>query len=106
MIAKIGKYEVRSAVGQETITSTFEAFDPDAARLVAVSVLAEVVDKKLLSSFRKDAAAIANIQHRNIAAIYEIGEHAGLPFVAMQHLPGQDLRQAIANHASSTLLQK
>ena len=106
MIARIGKYEIRSASGQGAFTTTFQAFDPDAARPVTVTVLAEVADKERLASFRKDAAAIANLQHKNIAAIYELGEHAGLPFVAMQHLQGGDLRELIASPGSLTLLQK
>lgn len=106
MSIKIGKYEIRAEFGHDTFTRTFRAFDPDVVRPVTVVVLTEVADNQRLTSFRSDAAAAANIHHENIAAIYELGEHVGLPFIAMQHLQGEDLRQVIASRTPLTLLQK
>ncbi|HYM11532.1 MAG TPA: protein kinase [Bryobacterales bacterium] len=106
MITKIGKYEIRAELGHDAFARTFQAFDPDAARPVTIMVLTEVADKQRLTSFRDDGAIAANLHHRNIAAIYELGEHVGLPFIAMQHLEGEDLRQVIAKRAPLTLLQK
>jgi WD40 repeat protein len=46
--------------------------------------------------FRDEAEAIARVQHPDIVQIYEVGEHAGLPFLSLEFCPGGNLEQELA----------
>ncbi len=104
--ARIGKYEIESEIGQGALVKAFRAFDRDTGRPVTLKVLTEVADRGLVERFRREAAAVSRLHHRSIIGIYELGEHVGLPFVAQQHLGDDNLRGAIRNQTSLTLLQK
>ena len=104
--ARIGKYEVDAEIGQSATVKVFRALDRDTGRPVALKVLTDVADRALVERFRREIAAAAGVRNRSFIAIYELGEHVGLPFAAMQHLEGADLRRAIQTQRSLTLLQK
>jgi len=104
--ARIGKYEVEAEIGHSAIIQVFRAFDRDTGRPVTLKVLTGVADRPLLERFRREVACAANLRSPSIIAIYELGEHVGLPFAAMQHLGGDDLRRAIQTKRPLTLLQK
>ncbi|HEV3331428.1 MAG TPA: TonB family protein [Bryobacteraceae bacterium] len=104
--ARIGKYEVDAEIGQSAAVKVFRALDRDTGRPVTLKVLTDVADHALVERFRREIATAAGLRNRSFIAIYELGEHVGLPFAAMQHLDGNDLRGAIQTQRSLTLLQK
>lgn len=104
--ARIGKYEVEAEIGQSATVKVFRALDRDTGRPVTLKVLTDVADRALVERFRREVAAAAGLRSRSFIAIYELGEHVGLPFAAMQHLDGDDLRRAIQTQRALTLLQK
>lgn len=103
---RIGKYEVEAETAHTPLGRVFRAFDRDTGRTVSLAVLTEVAGRPLAERFRREVALAANLRTPGVVAIYELGEHLGLPFAAMQYLGDDTLRRAIDERRSLTLLQK
>jgi len=105
---KIGKYDVLDVIGKGGMGIVYRAKDPFLDRLVAIKIMtintAEYPD--LLDRFFREAKATASFQHPNIVTVYELGEHEGSPYLAMQYLEGASLEAIIRSRQNLTLLQK
>ena len=103
---KLGRYEIRSLIGEGGMGEVYLAEDTRLHRKVAVKVLpAEVAaNQERMRRFNQEAISAAALNHPNIAHIYEIGEHAGVNFIAMEFIDGVTLREKI--HREHTELRK
>ena len=105
---KIGKYEVVEELGRGGMGVVYRAYDPTLEREVALKVIQQialdVADTK--ARFYREARMAARLSHDAIAVIYEIGEEEGVPFIAMEYLPGRDLRSVIDSRDTLSLEQK
>src|SRR5213078_5050410 len=98
---KLGRYEIRSKIGAGGMGEVYLAQDTKLDRKVALKILPGDVaaNQDRMRRFVQEAKAAAALNHPNIAHIYEIGEHDGTNFIAMEFIDGQTLRELIRNHA-------
>ena len=103
---KFGRYEILSQLGKGGMGEVYLAKDTKLDRRVALKILpAELaVNRERMLRFVQEAKAAAALNHPNVAHVYEIGEHDGLNFIAMEFVEGKTLREKI--HYERTELRK
>jgi serine/threonine protein kinase/Tol biopolymer transport system component len=103
---KLGRYEIRSKIGEGGMGEVYLAQDTELDRKVALKILPIelAAHQDRMRRFTQEAKAAAALNHPNIAHIYEIGEREGIHFIAMEFVDGSTLRQLI--HVTQTELTK
>jgi serine/threonine protein kinase/tetratricopeptide (TPR) repeat protein len=94
---RLGRYEVIAPLGAGGMGEVYRAHEERLERDVAIKVLPEEVaeDPDRLARFEREARAAAALNHPNIMAVHELGEHEGRPFIVTELLEGESLRSVI-----------
>src|SRR5271154_7464026 len=102
--SKLGPYEILGPLGAGGMGEVYRARDLRLGREGALKVLPESFsrDADRLRRFEQEARAVAALNHPNILAIHDIGEHNGAPFLVSELLEGRSLRDELNGGALAT----
>jgi serine/threonine protein kinase len=93
---RVGKYELEEFLGGG-MSHVYRAKDSVLGRRVALKILTDagVLDAETKARFLQEARTASNISHENIINVFDFGEDQGRPFIVMEFLEGESLRDAI-----------
>ena len=97
---KIGKYQIRSMLGEGAMGVVYEGFDPDIERRVAIKILhphlvTEKSGGEFLERFKREAKSAARCIHPNIVMVLEYGQDQDMPYIVMEFVEGSSLHEII-----------
>ena len=105
------RYEVKETIGRGGMATVYLASDRRLGRDVAIKVLKPELarDDSFQERFQREAQAVAGLNHHTITSVYDTGEippdvpsDVACPFIVMEYVPGQTLRQLIREDRLST----
>lgn len=99
--SKIGKCEILSEIGRGGMGIVYKGHQESLDRDIAIKMLPPQMslDKEAVARFKKEARAIAKLQHENIVQIFEIEEQDGEHFILMEFLDGVSLDRVVRDKA-------
>lgn len=95
---RLSHYQIVSQLGAGGMGVVYRAHDEQLDRDVAIKVLPAglLADDAARNRFRREALALAKLNHPNIETVYEFGSDNGVDFLAMELIPGETLRDKLA----------
>jgi serine/threonine protein kinase len=95
----VGPYEMKVLLGAGGMGQVYRARDPRLDREVAIKVLTDALSKEpgYLERFRREARAVAKLNHPNIVQVYDFGEQGDLTYLVMPLMTGGTLRDYLAH---------
>jgi hypothetical protein len=102
--SRLGPYEILSPLGAGGMGEVYRARDSRLGRDVAIKVLPASfsADPGRLRRFEQEARAAGVLNHPNITAVHDVGQHEGAPYVVQELLEGETLRAILAGGKLST----
>ena len=96
--AKLGRYVIVERLGFGGMGVVYRARDEKLERFVAIKILAPglLLGDEARRRFRREALALAKLNHAHIAAVYDVGEQDGIDYLVMECVPGMSLAAKLA----------
>lgn len=96
-LSRLGRYEILDRLGSGGMAEVFRAHDPRLGRTVAVKVIGRRLGRRpeALERFEQEARAASALSHPNVITIHDFGEQDGHPFLVMELVDGESLRDRL-----------
>jgi eukaryotic-like serine/threonine-protein kinase len=95
-----GRYRLDALVGAGGMSTVYRAFDTVLERQVAIKLMHREIasDSDQLERFRREARAVAQLNHPNVVGVIDAGEDAGMPYIVFEFVEGETLKDRIRRH--------
>ena len=105
--ARLGKYDIQGQVGRGGMGIVWKGFDPDLRRTVAIKVLSPHLAQSPVARrrFQREARAAAAINHENVLTIHSVEEQGETPFLVMEFVAGQSLKEYVAERGKLNAIE-
>src|SRR4030067_341403 len=97
----IGRYDIKSLIGQGGMSTVFLGYDPRSQRNVAIKVLPPYYlhATKFRDRFEREALTITLLEHPAIVPVYDMGDDNGQPYIVMRYMSGGSLAERLRQGA-------
>jgi serine/threonine-protein kinase len=94
----LGDYEILAVAGSGGMGVVYKARQQSLGRIVALKVIREEIARvpEYRDRFLREARLAASVDHPHVVSVYDVGEHSGQLYLAMQWIDGEDLKRLIA----------
>ena len=102
-----GRYRVERQIGSGATARVWLAFDQVLERRVAVKMLAAPIggESAHIERFRREARAVAQLQHPHIVTVLDTGEHDAMPYIVLEYVDGETLKARIQRVGRLTITE-
>jgi serine/threonine protein kinase len=92
-----GRYEVIEEIGSGGMGTVYRVFDKTINEMVALKIIRPEIatDKNVIDRFGQELKTARKISHRHVCRMFDIGEEAGVHYITMEYITGEDLRSLI-----------
>jgi serine/threonine protein kinase/antitoxin component YwqK of YwqJK toxin-antitoxin module len=87
----VGNYEIIRSIGHGGMGDVFLAHEKALDRRIALKLIRGEADPESRARFESEGRALARIRHRNVVTVFNVGEHYGMPYMAMEYIEGWPL---------------
>jgi serine/threonine-protein kinase len=95
-----GRYRLDAQIGAGGMSTVYRAFDTVLERQVAIKLMHREIaaDEYQLERFRREARAVAQLNHPHVVGIIDAGEDEGTPYIVFEYVEGETLKDRIRRH--------
>ncbi|HJZ89998.1 MAG TPA: protein kinase [Gemmataceae bacterium] len=111
-VPSVSGYAIEEMLGRGGMGVVFRATQLGLNRTVALKMIlaGHLAGERQVERFRAESRAIAQLKHPNVVQVYEVGEHAGLPYFSLEYCPGGTLerlagKEPLAPERSAALIE-
>ena len=106
-LTRIGRHEIVRLLGQGGMGSVYLARDPLIGRSVALKLISQGLDDpRARERLAREAKAAGHLHHPNIVTVFDVGEHDGQLFIAMEYVRGESLAGLLRKRTLVTLAER
>ena len=93
---QVGRYTIERFLGQGGMGRLYLAVDPVIGRRLAIKLIRDgTADPDARARFMQEARAAGGLKHPNVVTVFDVGDHQGHPFIAMEYVSGETLADLI-----------